>query len=137
MPSNLKTQFAAKARGGFCRISARKARLVADLVRNKDCEAALAVLKYTQKKAAGIIKKNLQSAIANASQNPDVKNVDNLYIGRIWVDEGPTLKRFMARAMGRAFRIRKRTCHINIILEERIEIEEESTSPEKKEKEAA
>lgn len=137
--SKLKIRFAAKARGTFCRISSRKACLVADLVRNKDCEKALAVLKFTPKKAASIIKKILESAVANASQNPEVKNVDNLFISRIWIDEGPTMKRFMARAMGRAFRIRKRTCHINIVLDERINIElEEETAPsEKKAKEAA
>ena len=136
--SNIRTQFAAKAQGRFCRISSRKACLVADLVRNKDCETALAVLKFTQKKAAVMIRKILEAAVANASQNPDVKNVDNLFISRIWAEEGPTLKRFMARAMGRAFRIRKRTCHISIVLEERVESEEEeSSSPEKKAKEAA
>ncbi len=120
----MEVKFAAKAQGRYCRISARKARLVADLVREKDCETALGVLKFTPKKAAVIIKKILESAIANAEQNPDVKNIDNLFIGRIWVDEGPTLKRFMARAMGRASRIRKRTSHINIVLNENVELTE-------------
>lgn len=120
----------AEAHGKFCRISARKARLVADMVRDKGCESALSTLKFTPKKAAGITKRILESAIANASQNPDVKNIDNLFISRIWVDEGPTLKRFMARAMGRASRIRKRTCHINIFLDEKVELTKELETPE-------
>jgi len=126
----MQVRYAAKAGGRYCRISARKVRLVADLVRDKDCEDALGILKFTPKKAAVIIRKILESAIANASQNPDVKNIDNLFISKIWVDEGPTLKRFMARAMGRASRIRKRTSHINIILSEKVELKEES--PKKK-----
>jgi large subunit ribosomal protein L22 len=124
----MEVKYAAKAQGRYCRISARKAREVADLVRNKDCETALGILKFTPKKAAVIIKKILESAIANAEQNPDVKNIDNLFIGRIWVDEGPTLKRFMARAMGRASRIRKRTSHINIVLDENVESTEDMVS---------
>ncbi len=100
--------------------------MVTDLLRNKDCETALGILKFTPKKAAGIAKKILESAIANASQNPEVKNIDNLFVSRIWVDEGPTMKRFIARAMGRATRIRKRTCHINIVLEEKVESGEET-----------
>ena len=121
MGHNKKTRQAAKASGRFCRISARKARLVADLVRGKNCEDAVGILKFTNKKAAVILKKILESAIANASQNPDVQNIDNLFIQSIWVDEGPTMKRFMARAMGRASRIRKRTCHINMLLHETID----------------
>ena len=128
--SDMQVKYASKAQGRFCRISARKARLIADLVREKDCESALGILKFTPKKAAVIIKKILESAIANAEQNPDVQNIDDLFISRIWVDEGPTLKRFMARAMGRASRIRKRTSHINIVLNEKVDLTLETKESE-------
>jgi len=100
------------------RISARKARLVADLVRGMGVEAALARLQFTPKKAAGMIRKVLQSAIGNASQSSGVDE-DKLYISTITVDEGPTAKRWSPRAMGRATRIRKRTSHICVGLKEK------------------
>lgn len=99
-------------------ISARKARLVADLVRGLPVSAALNTLQFTTKKAAGLIRKAIQSALDNASKSSGV-NEDNLYVSRIMVDEGPTAKRWMPRAMGRATRIRKRTSHISIALEEK------------------
>jgi len=99
------------------RISARKARLVADLVRDMPVASALARLQFTQKKAAGLIRKVLQSALDNASRASGV-NEDRLVVTRITVDEGPTAKRWSPRAMGRATRIRKRTSHISIGLEE-------------------
>ena len=92
--------------------------MVADVVRGKDVEDAIALLRFTPKKAARMINKVLHSAIANAEQTK-VMDLDSLYIKRIYVDPGPTLKRWMARAMGRASRILKRTSHITIILDER------------------
>jgi len=100
------------------RISARKARLVADLVRGMGAEAALATLQFTPKKAAGMIRKVLQSAVGNATQSSGVDE-DKLFISRITVDEGPTAKRWSPRAMGRATRIRKRTSHICVALKEK------------------
>jgi len=99
------------------RISARKARLVADLVRGKPVGAALGLLRFTPKKAAGMIRKVLQSALDNATQSSGV-NEDKLFISSITVDEGPTAKRWSPRAMGRATRIRKRTSHIRVGLQE-------------------
>jgi large subunit ribosomal protein L22 len=99
-------------------ISAQKARLVADLVRGMPVGAALSTLQFTPKKAAELIRKALQSALDNASKSSGV-NEDNLYISRIMIDEGPTAKRWMPRAMGRATRIRKRTSHISIALQEK------------------
>ena len=99
-------------------ISARKARLVADLVRGMKAEAALATLQFTPKKAAAMIRKVLRSAIGNASQSSGVDE-DKLFISRITVDEGPTAKRWSPRAMGRATRIRKRTSHICVALKEK------------------
>ena len=99
------------------RISARKARLVADLVRGLPVAAALGRLQFTPKKAAGMIRKVVQSALDNASRAAGVDE-DKLYISWITVDEGPTAKRWSPRAMGRATRIRKRTSHISVALEE-------------------
>ncbi len=95
----------------FARISAQKARLVADQVRGLDVEEALRALKFSNKKAAGIVKKIVESAIANAENNEGA-DIDDLKISAITVDEGPTYKRIQARAKGRANRILKRTSHI-------------------------
>ena len=93
------------------RLSAQKGRLVADLIRGKSVEQALNILAFTPKKAAQLIKKVLESAIANAEHN-DGADVDELRVSRIDVDRGFTLKRFQARAKGRGNRIIKPTCHI-------------------------
>ena len=101
----------AKLKGA--RLSAQKARLVADQVRGKGVEEALALLDYSPKKGAAIIKKVLNSAIANAEHNEGA-DVDELKISTILVDEGMAMKRIMPRAKGRADRILKRSCHITI-----------------------
>lgn len=95
------------------KLSAQKARLVADQIRGKAVEEALLLLSYSPKKAAAIIKKVLNSAIANAEHNEGA-DVDELKISTICVDEGTTMKRIMPRAKGRADRILKRSCHITI-----------------------
>ena len=97
------------------RLSAQKARLVADQVRGKNVEEALDLLTYSTKKGADVIKKLLNSAIANAEHNEGA-DVDELKISKIFVDEGMTMKRIMPRAKGRADRILKRSCHISIIV---------------------
>ena len=94
-------------------ISAQKARLVCDQVRGLPVENALNVLTFSNKKAAELVKKVLESAIANAEHN-DGADIDELKVSSIYVDEGPTLKRLRARAKGRADRIFKRTCHITV-----------------------
>jgi large subunit ribosomal protein L22 len=101
------------------RIAPRKVRLVVDTVRGKSVSQALNILTFTRKKAALPVQKLLKSAVANAAENHGVSDVDTLVIDHITVDEGPTLKRFMPRARGRATPIRKRTSHIHIILRER------------------
>jgi len=93
------------------RLSVDKGRLVADLIRGKKVDQALSILTFTQKKAAGIVKKALESAIANAEHN-DGADIDELKITSIYVEQGATLKRFSARAKGRGNRISKPTCHI-------------------------
>ena len=95
------------------RLSAQKGRLVADLVRGKKVAQAIDILNFTQKRAAGIIKKALESAIANAEHN-DGADIDELKVKSIYVEQGTTLKRFSARAKGRGNRISKGTCHIYV-----------------------
>ncbi len=99
----------------YCRLSASKARAVLDLIRGLDVKEAADVLHFTERGAARVISKCLASAIANA-QNNDGQDPDELYVSACFADEGPTLKRFRPRARGRATRIRKRTCHITIIV---------------------
>lgn len=106
-------EVAAKLR--YSRISPQKARLVADQVRGLPVGRALQVLEYSPKKAAQIIKKVLDSAIANAEHNEGA-DIDELKVSRIFVDEGPTLKRIRPRAKGRANRIMKRTSHITVMV---------------------
>ena len=95
------------------RSSAQKTRLVADQIRGKRVEEALDILNFSDKKAAGLVKKVLESAIANAEHNEGA-DVDELKVSTIFVDEGMVMKRIMPRAKGRADRILKRTCHITV-----------------------
>jgi large subunit ribosomal protein L22 len=97
----------------FVRLSPQKGRLLADLVRGMPVGEALNTLKFSRQRAAGIIRKVLESAIANAENN-DGADVDELKVSAIYVDEGPTMKRIRPRAKGRADRILKRTSHITI-----------------------
>ena len=107
-----------KASLKFARMAPRKIRLVADMVRGKDVNEAIQILTFVNKKSAPILKKLVQSAVANADQKKTV-DLDTLYVKHISVDQGPTLKRYMPRAMGRASEIKKKTSHVNLILEER------------------
>ena len=106
-----------KAVGKYISISPQKARLVADVVRGMGVDQAITTLKFMPKKGAGILRKVLESAVANATQNDQV-DVDNLVIKQITIDGGPSLKRIRPRAMGRATRIIKRTSHITVVLDE-------------------
>ena len=106
-----------KAVTRYVRIAPRKARLVTELIKGKPVEEALTMLRFVPKKAARLVDKTLRSALANAEQNPNI-DVDTLYIKRIFVDGGPTMKRWRARAMGRATKILKRSSHITVILDE-------------------
>ncbi|MBK1716316.1 50S ribosomal protein L22 [Thiocystis violacea] len=101
----------------YARISAQKARLVADLIRGRHVEEALNTLAFSTKKGAGLIKKVLESAIANAEHNQGA-DIDELKVAAIQVNEGPTMKRIRPRAKGRANRIMKRTSHIMLTVAE-------------------
>jgi len=104
-----------RAQHRHARLSATKARAVLDLIRDQPVDAADEILAFTERDAARVIRKVLDSAIANAGHNDDVP-ADELYVSACYADEGPTLKRWRPRARGRATRIRKRTCHITIIV---------------------
>jgi large subunit ribosomal protein L22 len=105
------------AKAKFIRTAPRKARMVTELVKGMGVGEALNILAFTKKAPAKIVAKLLKSAVANADQMKNV-DVDQLFIKRITVDQGPTMKRFRARAMGRATVIRKRMSHITVVLEE-------------------
>jgi len=108
----------AKAVARYVRVSPRKARLLVDLIRGKSVADAQAILKFSPQAAAEIVEKVLNSAVANAERNLHVK-AEDLFVGSTFVDEGPTLKRIQPRAMGRAFRINKRTSHITVVVKQR------------------
>jgi len=102
----------------YVRVSPQKIRMLTAAVKGKPVEAGLAMLRFMPQKAAGLVEKTIRSAVANADQNPDV-DVDALVIRNITADQGPTLKRFRARARGRGSRILKKTAHITVTLAER------------------
>jgi large subunit ribosomal protein L22 len=106
----------ALAKAKFIRGSARKSRLVIDQIRGKNVGKALEILKYSPKRAAMHVQECLKSAIANAQEKDTMVDVDDLVLSRVFVDEGPSMKRIRPRAMGRAFRIIKRFNHITIEL---------------------
>ena len=108
----------ARASLKYARISSRKVKIVIDLIRGKNIDEALAVLKYTPKAAAEIVEKLLKSAIANAENNHGMAH-EKLYIAEIYANQGPTLKRIRPAAKGSAVRIRKRMSHITIVLREK------------------
>ena len=109
----------ARATLKFARISSRKVKIVADLLRGKNIDEALAIVKFTPKAASEIVEKLLKSAIANAENNHNMEH-GKLYIAEIYANQGPTLKRIRPAAKGSAVRIRKRTSHITIVLKERV-----------------
>lgn len=108
----------AKSIARFVRIAPRKVQLVIDLIRGKQVGEAIAILRHTPKAASPIVEKVLNSAIANAEHNYSM-DPNNLVISQTFVNQGPTMKRFRPRAMGRASRINKRTSHITVVVSEK------------------
>src|SRR5262249_4531823 len=108
----------ARASSRFARLSAQKARLVVNLIRGKSVESALGILEYTPKRGAKLVAKTLRSAVANAEHGQRV-DVDRLFVKRAYVDEGPTAKRSLTRAHGRATPVFKRSSHITVVVDER------------------
>ena len=108
----------ARATLSYARISSRKVKVVLDLIRNKPVGEAMGIIKNTPKAASELLEKLLASAIANAENNHHM-DVNSLYVAECFANQGPTLKRIRPRAQGRAFRIRKRTSHITLVLKEK------------------
>ena len=124
-----------RAEAKWVRVSARKARLVAEHIRGRSVPEARTVLAFTQRAAAREIEKVLRSAVANAETNPNLNwNGDDLIVSTVYVDEGPTIKRWQMRARGRLGRIHKRTCHITIKVAQRPEAP--ARAPRRTDKEA-
>ena len=114
--NNRETRPSAKL--SYARISVQKACYVLDVIRGKDVQTALGILTYNPRYASSVIKKLLESAIANAENNNGM-NADNLVVAACYANKGPTMKRIQPRAQGRAYRIEKRTSHITIVLDEK------------------
>ena len=106
------------AKLSYARVSVQKACFVLDAVRGKDVQTALAILEYNPRYASGLIKKLIESAMANAENNLGL-NRDNLYVAECYANKGPTMKRIKPRAQGRAYRIERRMSHITVVLDER------------------
>ncbi len=106
------------AKLSYARVSVQKACFVLDAIRGKDVQSSLALLEYNPRYASSIIKKLLESAVANAENNNGM-NVENLYVAECYANKGPTMKRVKPRAQGRAYRIEKRMSHISVVLDER------------------
>jgi large subunit ribosomal protein L22 len=107
-----------KAKVSYARVPVQKACFVLDAIRGKDVETALGILSYNPRYASSVIKKLLESAIANAENNSGLSK-ENLYIAECYANKGPTMKRIRPRAQGRAYRIEKRLSHITVVLDER------------------
>ena len=107
-----------KAKATYVRISPRKVQIVLDLIRNQPADKAMAILQYTPKAASPVVKKVLESAIANAVNNQEL-NRQNLYVAEVYANPGPTLKRYVARSRGSASPMLKRTSHISVVLDQK------------------
>src|SRR5215208_7504943 len=110
-----------EAKHRFARISPRKARLVMDLVRGRDVDDAIAMLRFSKQRVSGMIEKVIRSAVANANEQDTAPSRNTLYVAKAWVDPGPVIKRFQPKDRGKAYPINKRTSHIVVTIDEREE----------------
>ena len=117
-----------EAKHRFARISPRKARLVMDLVRGRDVDDALSMLKFSKQRVSGMIEKVIRSAVANANEQETANIRNTLFVAKAWVDPGPVIKRFQPKDRGKAYPINKRTSHLVVTVVER---EEGETAPRK------
>ncbi len=108
-----------QAKHRFARIAPRKARLVMDLVRGRDVDDAITMLKFSKQRASVLIEKVIRSAVANASEQDVAPRRNALYVAQAWVDPGPTIKRFQPKDRGKAYNIMKRTSHLCVVVDER------------------
>ena len=103
----------------FARIAPRKARLIMDLIRGRDVDDAIAMLKFSKQRASGMVEKVIRSAVANANEQSDTPIRSTLFVAKAWADPGPTIKRFQPKDRGKAYPIMKRTSHLVVTLDER------------------
>jgi large subunit ribosomal protein L22 len=109
------------AKHRFARIAPRKARLVMDLIRGRDVDDALSMLKFSKQRVSGMIEKVIRSAVANANEQETANIRNTLYVAKAWVDPGPVIKRFQPKDRGKAYPINKRTSHLVVTVDERAE----------------
>jgi large subunit ribosomal protein L22 len=119
------------AKHRFARISPRKARLVMDLVRGRDVDDAIAMLKFSKQRVSGMIEKVIRSAVANANEQETSAPRNTLFVAEAWVDPGPVIKRFQPKDRGKAYPINKRTSHLCVTIDEREEGERAPVSLKK------
>jgi large subunit ribosomal protein L22 len=123
-----------QAKHRFARIAPRKARLVMDMIRGRDVDDAITMLKFAKQRASGMIEKVVRSAVANAIEQDTAVRRNALYVAQAWVDPGPIIKRFQPKDRGKAYSIQKKTSHLVVVVDERAdEAVEEKTTPEKAE----
>ena len=103
----------------FARIAPRKARLIMDLIRGRDVDDAIAMLKFSKQRASGMVEKVIRSAVANANEQETAPIRNTLYVAKAWADPGPTIKRFQPKDRGKAYSIMKRTSHLVVTIDER------------------
>src|SRR5215208_551275 len=116
--------YAAKHR--FARIAPRKARLIMDLIRGRDVDDALSILRFSKQRASGMVEKVIRSAVANANEQDTAPSRNTFFVAKAWVDPGPVIKRFQPKDRGKAYPINKRTSHLVVTVDER---EEGATAP--------
>jgi large subunit ribosomal protein L22 len=109
-----------EAKHRFARISPRKARLLMNLIRNRDVDDAITLLRFSKQRAAVMIEKVVRSAVANASEQEVATSRNTLYVAKAWVDPGPVIKRFQPKDRGKAYPINKRTSHLVVTIDERV-----------------
>ena len=105
----------------FARIAPRKARLIMDLIRGRDVDDAIAMLKFSKQRASGMVEKVIRSAVANANEQETANIRNTLYVAKAWADPGPIIKRFQPKDRGKAYEIKKRTSHLVVTIDQREE----------------
>src|SRR6478735_360749 len=108
-----------EAKHRFARIAPRKARLLMDLIRGRDVDDAIAMLRFSRKRASGMVEKVVRSAVANATEQSAAPTRNTLFVAKAWVDPGPVIKRFQPKDRGKAYEIKKRTSHLVVELDQR------------------
>src|SRR5207237_6665759 len=115
----MRLQMPFEAKHRFARIAPRKARLIMDLIRGRDVDDALSILRFSKQRASGMVEKVIRSAVANANEQDTAPSRNTFYVAKAWVDPGPVIKRFQPKDRGKAYPINKRTSHLVVTIDER------------------